>query len=334
MNPIPLVPRRRARRGLLAAAGAVLVAGCGDHSLILRVDLLSFLSPAETPGHYGPIPAGVSDSVTSSQRGGSTFCPASTTSPRVTDVQVDRRGRVRQRTGPARATGRIYRLPLAGGHRPVHRRHHADRPAGHARQRGHRHGPVTVGGDTELAGLFLGDEAELGIRIEFTSERGGAARGGLPAVDPAGGGHGEAGHRPLVVRGRHGPATLHRAMCTIPALGAPGGRSHAPSANPNVPAAALALARPRGFPPLGTSLAFSPVARVSWRGGQAERRVFSQGLRPEKPMPLTEEWRHGRRCVREGAGRHEVRQGAPDGVRGPFHLCSDDCGFGPPTVLV
>jgi hypothetical protein len=38
--------------------------GCGDKNLILRVDILSFLDPAVTQGHYGPIPAGVTDSVT------------------------------------------------------------------------------------------------------------------------------------------------------------------------------------------------------------------------------------------------------------------------------
>ena len=53
----------RAAPALLAALalGAVLVlAGCGDKNLILTVDILSFLSPAETSGHYGPIPAGTS----------------------------------------------------------------------------------------------------------------------------------------------------------------------------------------------------------------------------------------------------------------------------------
>lgn len=38
---------------------AVLVAGCGDRSLILTVDVLSFLDPADVTQDYGPIPAGL-----------------------------------------------------------------------------------------------------------------------------------------------------------------------------------------------------------------------------------------------------------------------------------
>jgi len=36
------------------------VAGCGDRSLILTVDVLSFLDPADVSQAYGPIPGGVS----------------------------------------------------------------------------------------------------------------------------------------------------------------------------------------------------------------------------------------------------------------------------------
>ena len=37
----------------------LLAAGCGDRSLILTVDVLSFLSPSEVTQAYGPIPAGL-----------------------------------------------------------------------------------------------------------------------------------------------------------------------------------------------------------------------------------------------------------------------------------
>ncbi|HKQ19036.1 MAG TPA: hypothetical protein VJW75_04755 [Candidatus Eisenbacteria bacterium] len=37
-----------------------ILAGCGDRSLILTVDVLSFLDPADVSGSYGPIPGGVS----------------------------------------------------------------------------------------------------------------------------------------------------------------------------------------------------------------------------------------------------------------------------------
>src|SRR6267142_2209294 len=37
----------------------VLAAGCGDRSLILTVDVLSFLDPADVTQAYGPIPPGL-----------------------------------------------------------------------------------------------------------------------------------------------------------------------------------------------------------------------------------------------------------------------------------
>ena len=68
MNPHIRSPRpaRPAPRPLLAFALALAVAfaaGCGDKTLILRVDLLSFLTPEEQDAHYGPVPAGITDSV-------------------------------------------------------------------------------------------------------------------------------------------------------------------------------------------------------------------------------------------------------------------------------
>jgi hypothetical protein len=38
----------------------LLAAGCGDRSLILTVDVLSFLDPADVSQNYGPIPGGLS----------------------------------------------------------------------------------------------------------------------------------------------------------------------------------------------------------------------------------------------------------------------------------
>lgn len=50
------------RRVVTSALGALLVAGlagCGDRSLVLTVDILSFLDPGSTSMAYGPIPAGL-----------------------------------------------------------------------------------------------------------------------------------------------------------------------------------------------------------------------------------------------------------------------------------
>jgi len=44
---------------MLLLAVPLLVAGCGDRSLILTVDILSFLDPADVSQSYGPIPGGL-----------------------------------------------------------------------------------------------------------------------------------------------------------------------------------------------------------------------------------------------------------------------------------
>ena len=45
---------------LLALAGLALgPAGCGDRNMVLTVNLLSFIAPADRSGGYGPIPAGL-----------------------------------------------------------------------------------------------------------------------------------------------------------------------------------------------------------------------------------------------------------------------------------
>ena len=46
----------RARQILLLAAVAVMLAGCGDRNLVLKVDVLSFVGPASRAVDFGPIP--------------------------------------------------------------------------------------------------------------------------------------------------------------------------------------------------------------------------------------------------------------------------------------
>jgi len=47
----------RMRRILLLATAAGMLAGCGDRNLVLKVDVLSFASPASRAKDFGPIPA-------------------------------------------------------------------------------------------------------------------------------------------------------------------------------------------------------------------------------------------------------------------------------------
>ena len=46
------------RRILLLAAAAILLAGCGDRNLVLRVDVLSFIDPGSRQQSFGPISPG------------------------------------------------------------------------------------------------------------------------------------------------------------------------------------------------------------------------------------------------------------------------------------
>jgi hypothetical protein len=47
----------RMRQMLLLAAAAGVLSGCGDHNLVLKVDVLSFVTPASRQQDFGPIPA-------------------------------------------------------------------------------------------------------------------------------------------------------------------------------------------------------------------------------------------------------------------------------------
>lgn len=44
------------RRFVLFCGAAAILAGCGNRRLVLRVDVLSFLSPAQTSQTFGPVP--------------------------------------------------------------------------------------------------------------------------------------------------------------------------------------------------------------------------------------------------------------------------------------
>lgn len=48
---------RALRVSLCAAALALAAAGCGDHNLVLKVDVMSYLPPSQTGDVFGPIPA-------------------------------------------------------------------------------------------------------------------------------------------------------------------------------------------------------------------------------------------------------------------------------------
>ncbi len=170
MNPIHR-PRRPGPTVLLACAlAAAVAAGCGDKSLIVRVDLLTFLTPDERNAHYGPLPPGISDSVDVVQSRRINLLPGLDDVSTVTDVQVEIGGIITNLTGSG--TGRIaVHLSPAGTDpfvvdtTPI---------VGTFTVNGAMADTIEtiIVGDAELAELFTGREAQIGIRVVLNSELG------------------------------------------------------------------------------------------------------------------------------------------------------------------
>lgn len=150
----------------LFALFALVLAGCGNKNLILRIDLLSFLSASETQAHYGPIPGGISDSVTVTSRSIS-LLPGVRDITSVTSVSVDAAGVFANTTGSGTGQVKIFVSPqgtdpFTSDPTPI------VIPVTLAAARTDTVS-VTIAGDTRLAALFLSDKAQLGIRVRLNS---------------------------------------------------------------------------------------------------------------------------------------------------------------------
>lgn len=174
------IPRRAlAWSSLVLVLGGFLAAGCGDKSLILRIDLLSFLSPSEKTAHYGPIPGGLSDSVTVTSRAIS-LLPGIKDITSVSDVTIDAAGTFANTTGSGTGTVKIFVSaegtdPFTTDTTPI------VLPVTLAPATTDTVS-VTVGGDAQLAALFLGDKAQLGIRVTLNSAVGPALEGDFTLI--------------------------------------------------------------------------------------------------------------------------------------------------------
>ena len=163
--------RSRPARALALAGlvGALVLAGCGAKSLILRVDILSFLTPAETQAHYGPIPAGLSDSLNVTTRSLS-LLPGVKDITTVQSVAIDAAAVFANTTGTGSGFVKIFLSPegtdpfttdLTPIVLPV-----TLAPATNDTVQ------VSIAGDSQLAQLFLADKAQLGIRVALTAAPG------------------------------------------------------------------------------------------------------------------------------------------------------------------
>jgi len=172
MNPIPRRsfgrPAPVALVGLLACTlAAVLAAGCGDRNLIVRADLLSFLTPEEKEAHYGPIPAGVSGSFEVVQSRRLNLLPGLDAVTTVTDVQVEVGAVLVNLTGTG--TGRIaVHLSPAGTDPFVE---DTTPVVGTFAVNGAMSDTIetVVVGDSDLEALFTSKEAQIGIRVVLNS---------------------------------------------------------------------------------------------------------------------------------------------------------------------
>lgn len=171
--------RTRLKGFLALLLFGALTAGCGAKSLILRIDLLSFLTASETSAHYGPIPGGLSDSTTVTSRS-INLLPGVQDITSVSDVTVEAAGAFANQTGSGNAQVKIY-VSAAGTDPfttdttpiviPVTLAPATTDTAA-----------VTIGGDSQLAALFLNDKAQLGIRVAFTSNVGPALEGDFKLI--------------------------------------------------------------------------------------------------------------------------------------------------------
>jgi len=152
----------------------LVVAGCGAKSLILRIDVLSFLSPAETQSHYGPIPGGLADSVVVASRSLS-LLPGVKDITTVQDVSLDAAAVFANTTGSGSGYVKIFLSPEGTDPfttdttpivLPV-----TLAPATNDTVQ------VTIAGDQQLAALFLADKAQLGIRVSLAAAVGPAVEG-------------------------------------------------------------------------------------------------------------------------------------------------------------
>jgi len=165
-------------RSRVALVGALwvglVVAGCGAKDLILRIDILSFLSASETQAHYGPIPGGLADSIVVASRSLS-LLPGVKDITTVKSVALDAAGVFANTTGSG--TGYVKIFLSAEGTDPFT----TDTtpiilpvtlaPATNDTVR------VSIAGDQQLAALFLADKAQLGIRVSLAAAVGPAVEG-------------------------------------------------------------------------------------------------------------------------------------------------------------
>ena len=161
------------RRLILVASLVVgvigVLVGCGDRRLILKVDVLSFLSPNETQTSYGPIPPGTSGSIALSQDTEVNLLTGLGGVVNVETLEFFVTGIFDHRNGDGQATICVIFSDIAGGavdslSVPV------TLVAGQADTVQTR-----LQGSQALANLFSGEELTVTLRVDLDADPNGAA---------------------------------------------------------------------------------------------------------------------------------------------------------------
>ena len=103
--------RMRSLTVLAALAAALLLAGCGGHNVIVRIDILSFMDPSSRQQNFGPIPAAPGGLVTGETKlldQSFNLVQGLSDAVNIQSVSVDVGGTVNTFTGSGEDTVRVY----------------------------------------------------------------------------------------------------------------------------------------------------------------------------------------------------------------------------------
>lgn len=151
---------------LLALAGLALgPAGCGDRNMILTVNLLSFIAPADRAGGYGPVPAGLAATNVDLVNQDVTLLPGLSSSVDVESASLRIGMRFENQTGSASGHVLVYLAPPDAAS-PFSVPPLADIPVTLAPNDTVRVA-TEIASSPALAAAFTQEHARLGVRVSF-----------------------------------------------------------------------------------------------------------------------------------------------------------------------
>jgi hypothetical protein len=142
----------------------LLAAGCGDRSLILTVDVLSFLDPSDVSGPYGPIPGGIPNATVDVASEEVSLLPGVEDVTEVSSAKLEIGASFDNTTGTANANLRVY-ITSADSSDVFSSTPIADVPV--SLTPGNITNVATEVSSTELAEALVQDKVKVGLRVAF-----------------------------------------------------------------------------------------------------------------------------------------------------------------------